>query len=132
MFPRLCLHGARCRGGAFLATAGSAEASEGRGNYRDYIIAPGDLSPAGFRAKARLVLGEMERRTGLLGAGWAGTTAVQGYTVHDIHLFFAEELLACGAARHGLTWQFCRPPVAGLDHEMDCRGVWREQVLPAG
>ena len=74
----------------------------------------------------------MERRMGLLGAGWAGTTAVQAYTVHDIHPFLAEELVARGAARHGLTWQFCRPPVVGLDYEMDCRGVWRERVLPAG
>jgi hypothetical protein len=70
---------------------------------------------------------------GLLGANWADTTAVQAYSVHDIYPVFAEELLvARGAARGGLTWQFCRPPVVGLDYEMDCRGVWREQVLPAG
>ena len=115
-----------------FAIAGSAEAPEGRGNYRDHIIAPGDLSPAGLRAKARWVLGEMERRIGLLGAGWAGTTAVQVYTLRDIHPFFAEELVARGATRDGLTWQFCRPPVVGLDYEMDCRGVWRERVLTAG
>ncbi len=116
-----------------FAVAGSAEAPEGKSNYRDYIIAPGDVSPAGLRAKARWVLGEMERRMGLLGAGWAGTTAVQVYSVHDIYPIFAEELLvARSAARQGLTWQFCRPPVVGLDYEMDCRGIWREQVLPAG
>ncbi len=113
--------------------AGSAEAPEGKTNYHDYIVAPGDLSPAGLSAKARWVLGEMERRMGLLGAGWAETTAVQAYTVRDIHPFFAEELLvARGAARNGLTWQFCHPPVVGLDYEMDCRSVWRERVLPAG
>ena len=115
-----------------FAVAGSAEAPEGGANYRDHVVAPGDPSPAGLRAKARWVLGEMERRMGLLGAGWAGTTAVQAYTVHDIQPFLAQELVARGAARHGLTWQFCRPPVVGLDYEMDCRGVWRERVLPAG
>jgi len=116
-----------------FAIAGSAEAPEGKANYHDYIIAPGDTSAAGLRTKARWVLGEMERRMGLLGAGWANTTAAQAYTVRDIHPFFAEELLvARGAARNGLTWQFCRPPVVGLDYEMDCRGVWRERVLPVG
>ena len=116
-----------------FAIAGSAEAPEGKANYHDYIIAPGDTSAAGLRTKARWVLGEMERRMGLLGAGWANTTAVQAYTVRDVHPFFAEELLvARGAARNGLTWQFCRPPVVGLDYEMDCRGVWRERVLPVG
>jgi hypothetical protein len=114
-----------------FAVAGSGEAPEGRGSYRDHTVALGDVSPAGLRMKARWVLGEMERRMGLLGAGWGGTTAVQAYTVHDIHPFLAEELVARGAARHGLTWQFCRPPVVDLDYEMDCRGVWRERVLPA-
>jgi len=52
--------------------------------------------------------------------------------VHDIHPLLAGELVARGAARHGLTGQYCRPPVVGLDYEMDCRGVWRERVLPAG
>jgi hypothetical protein len=115
-----------------FAVAGSAEAPEGRTNYRDHIIAPGDISPTGLQTKTRWVLGEMERRMGMLGAGWAATTAVQAYTIRDIHPFFAEELVARGAARHGVTWQFCRPPVVDLDYEMDCRGVWRERVLPAG
>ena len=114
-----------------FVVAGSGEAPEGHGSYRDHAVALGDLSPAGLRAKARWVLGEMERRMGGLGAGWADTTAVQAYTVHDIHPFLAEELVACGAARHGLTWQFCRPPVVDLEYEMDCRCVWRERVLPA-
>jgi len=34
------------------------------------------------------------------------------------------------AARHGLTWQFCRPPVIGLEYEMDCRAVAAERVIP--
>ena len=114
-----------------FAVAGSGEAPEGRGNYRDHTVALGDLSPAGIRTKARWVLGEMERRMGLLGAAWANTTAAQLYTVHDPHPFLAEEVVARGAARHGLTWHFCRPPVVDLEYEMDCRGIWRERVLPA-
>jgi hypothetical protein len=113
-----------------FAVAGSGEAKEGQGNYRDHTVAPGDTSPAGMRAKARHVLGEMERRMALLGFGWRDTTAAQAYTVFDIHPVLAEEVVRRGAARHGLTWHFCRPPVLGLDFEMDCRGVMTERVLP--
>jgi hypothetical protein len=43
--------------------------------------------------------------------------------------FFAEEIARRGAARHGLTWQYCRPPVVDLEFEMDCRGISRELVI---
>jgi hypothetical protein len=115
-----------------FVVAGSGEAAEGRGNYRDHAVALGDVSPAGLREKARWVLGEMERRMEALGGfGWADSTAAQVYTVHDIHPFLADELARRGAVRHGLTWQFCRPPVRDLEYEMDCRGVPLERVLPA-
>ena len=82
-----------------------------------------------MREKARFVLGEMERRLALLGTSWAATTATQVYTVHDLYPFLADEIVRRGAARSGLTWHFCRPPVRGLEFEMDCRGVRFEQVI---
>ncbi len=109
--------------------AGSGEAPEGHANYRDHIIAMGDTSAAGLRRKADWVLGEMERRMAALDGCWAMTTGVQVYTVHDLHPFLAEALVARGAARHGLTWQYCRPPVEGLEYEMDCRAVAVERVI---
>ena len=109
--------------------AGSGESTEGRGNYRDHTVAYRDLSVAGMRAKVRHVMGEMERRMTALGFGWADTTATQVYTVHDLFPHFAEEIVARGAARHGATWQFCRPPVVDLEFEVDCRGVMNELVL---
>ncbi len=111
--------------------AGSGEAPEGKGSYGDFIVARGDTSPAGMRRKAVAVLGEMERRLAAVGATWRDTTAVQLYTVHDIHPFLGEELVRRGAMRHGLTWHFCRPPVIELDYEMDCRGVALERMLGA-
>jgi hypothetical protein len=108
--------------------AGSGEAPEGKGSYGDYIVARGDVSSAGMRRKAQAVLGEMERRLAAVGATWRDTTAVQLYTVHDIHPFLGAELVRRGATRHGLTWHFCRPPVVELDYEMDCRGVAVERV----
>lgn len=113
-----------------FVVAGSGEAPEGRDSYGGHAIAPGDCSPEGLREKARWVLGEMERRMGALGFTWADTTGVQLYTVHDVHPFLGAEIVRRGAARHGLTWHFNRPPLVSLDYEMDCRGVARERVVP--
>jgi hypothetical protein len=109
--------------------AGSGEAEEGRGSYSERVVAPGDRSESGMRQKVRYVLGEMERRMKALGFAWENTGAVQAYTVYDIHPFMADEIAGRGAIPYGLTWQFCRPPVVGLDYEMDCRGVHVESVV---
>ena len=71
----------------------------------------------------------MENRMALLGGSWNAATNVQVYAVHEIHSFVADLLLARGAAAHGLTWHFARPPVVDLEYEMDCRRVMREVVI---
>ncbi|MGH7186726.1 MAG: 2-amino-5-chloromuconate deaminase CnbZ, partial [Pseudomonadota bacterium] len=109
--------------------AGSGEAAEGPGNYRERIVCLGDTSPAGLREKARWVLGAMEARLAALGLSWADVTATQVYTVHDLHPFLADEIAGRGAMPGGLTWQFARPPIQGLDYEMDVRGVSKEIVI---
>jgi hypothetical protein len=114
-----------------FVVAGSGEAPEGRGDYRDNMVAFGDVSPAGLRKKAQFVLAQMERRMAALGFDWTSTTATQVYSVHDIHPLLADELVRRGAMRHGLTWHFNRPPVQHLEFEMDCRAVASEIVLPA-
>lgn len=108
--------------------AGSGEVPEGRANYRDHIVAKGDVSAAGLLRKARWVLAEQERRLAALGFGWGEVTATQVYTVHDIHPFVASELVARGADAGGITWHYVRPPIVDLDYEMDCRGVAVERV----
>jgi hypothetical protein len=112
-----------------FVVAGSGEAPEGRGNYRDHIVRLGDISPEAIREKARFVLEEMERRMAALGFGWNDTTAAQLYTVHSIHAFLVDEIVRRGAARSGLTWHYNRPPVVDLEYEMDCRGVSIERVV---
>jgi hypothetical protein len=109
--------------------AGSGEAREGGASYRERTVRHGETTPDAMREKAHYVLGEMERRLAALGLGWADTTATQVYTVHDLHPFLADEIVRRGAARSGLTWHFARPPVRGLEYEMDCRGVGRERVV---
>ena len=106
-----------------FVVAGSGEAREGGASYRERTIRYGETSASAMREKAVFVLAEMERRLRLLGFSWAHTTATQVYTVHDLHSFLADEIVRRGAARGGLTWHFCRPPVQGLEYEMDCRGV---------
>jgi hypothetical protein len=112
-----------------FVVAGSGEAREGGGSYGETTVRPGETSADAMTEKARFVLGEMERRMGLLGFGWADTTATQVYTVFDLYPFLADEIVRRGAAASGLTWHFCRPPVRGLDYEMDCRGVAAERVV---
>jgi hypothetical protein len=106
-----------------FVVAGSGEAKEGGASYRERTVRYGETGADAMREKAVYVLGEMERRLKLLGLAWPHTTATQVYTVHDLHPFLADEIVRRGAARAGLTWHFCRPPVQGLDYEMDCRGI---------
>jgi hypothetical protein len=112
-------------GGSFVIS-GSGEAEEGLASYRERTIRFGDTSPAGMREKAKFVLNRMEQRMAVIGKAWRDATAVQLYTVFDPHPFIADEIVRRGAAEHGLTWHFARPPVQGLDYEMDCRAVTLE------
>ncbi|MCK6454118.1 MAG: hypothetical protein L6R19_25165 [Alphaproteobacteria bacterium] len=58
---------------------------------------------------------------------YVGTLADWG--VYDPYDHLADEIVRRGAAEHGLTWHFCRPPVDVLDYEMDLRGVPVERVV---
>ena len=110
-----------------FVVAGSGEWPEG-GKFPDDIVARGDLSPAGLTLKAQFVLRKMEDRLAGLGASWRETSAVQVYTVHDIHSILAVEILPRAGNGAGLTWHYCRPPIEELEYEMDVRGVGVERL----
>jgi hypothetical protein len=93
-------------------------AGSGEGPFRG-----GETDPDGMRKKAVYVLGQMEERMAALGKTWADTTATQVYTVHDLHSHMEDEIVRRGAALHGLAWHFARPPIEGLEYEIDCRSV---------
>jgi len=108
-----------------FVVAGSGEWPEG-GRFPDDIAARGDTSAAGMRSKAKLVLDTMERRMRVLGGfTWKDATAVQVYSAHALPI---DDI----AQRSGpaLQWNYCRPPIEGLDFEMDLRRVLREELLP--
>ena len=109
--------------------AGSCEAPETPGDYKDLVVAYQDVSPDGLLKKAKWVLDEMERRMKVLGFDWIDTTATHAYTIHNVHAFMASELARRGAVRHGLGWHLARPPVTDLEYEMDCRRILNERVL---
>lgn len=114
--------------GSFII-AGSAEAAEGAGSYRERIVRYGETSADAMREKVRHVLAEMERRMGSLGFSWRDAVSTQAYSVQDIGALIGPEIVARGAAAGGLCWHFARPPVVGLEYEMDVRGAAREITL---
>jgi hypothetical protein len=116
--------------GSFVI-AGSGEAGDGPTPYHERTVRYGETNPDAMLQKARFVVGRMEERMAVLGKGWADTTATQAYTVYDVHTSFADEIVRRGAARHGLVWHFARPPVVGLEYEMDCRSVPLEHNVVA-
>ena len=108
--------------------AGSGEARGGKGLYKERTVRHGETRPDALREKAVFVLDVMEGRLAEFGLTWKDTTATQVYTVYDLYPFLADEIVRRGAARHGLTWHFNRPPVCDLCYEMDCRGVAIERI----
>jgi hypothetical protein len=109
----------------------------GAGEMRDRtqggagIVRHGDTSPEAMRDKARFVMGVMQDRLRALGADWSRVTTIDVYTAQPIHGFLVEEILrpAGPAAIHGVRWFPSRPPIQGLEFEVDMRGVFRELVL---
>ncbi|MEM7404437.1 MAG: hypothetical protein AAF458_04050 [Pseudomonadota bacterium] len=115
-------------GGRDFLIAGSGEAREAPGLYSERIVRLGETDPGAMTEKARFVLGAMEQRMALLGYAWQDVSATQVYTVHDPFPFFADEIVSRGAAQHALSWFYARPPVVGLDYEMDVRSVSTERL----
>jgi hypothetical protein len=95
------------------------------------MIRHGDVSAEGMQEKVSFVLGLMEKRLAALGATWQQVTAVSVYTVQNIFPLLAPLLLPrLGPAKiHGLRWHFVRPPVQGMEFEMDLSGSRRMLVL---
>ena len=116
------------RRGSFII-AGGAEVRGGVEGYAARTVRYGDTSAEGLREKVRYVVELMEGRLKALGYGWADAIATNAYTVHDIGALIGPEIAARGAAAGGLTWHLARPPVQGLEFEMDVRRPARDIVL---
>lgn len=109
--------------------AGAVDLMEGDKDFRELIVALDQVDPAGIKKKASHVLRELERRMSLLGFDWSTTTGNNLYCVYDIFQALTDEIAVRGAAPAGLAWHLCRPPVSGLEFEMDTRSVSVERTV---
>ena len=124
-FHAFCYTVPSARTGSFVV-AGSGEWPEG-GKFPEDIVARGDISPAGMKHKCNWVLDTMECRMKGLGVDWKRATVIQLYTVHDIHPLTPQIQKRIHSS--SITRHYCRPPIEGLEFEMDVRGVSVERVL---
>ena len=108
--------------------SGAAETRPGTGALRDRVVAYGDLSDEGLQLKCNRVLDELESRMAALDVSWQSTSIVQVYTVANLHPLMAE-IARRGADRNGLLLHSLRPPIRGLDLEMDCQAVWANHLI---
>jgi len=104
----------------------------GAGDLRDQadlspaaIVRPGETSTEAMREKAATVLAVMEERLFGLGMAWADVGGVGVYTVQPLHPLLENTLHPSlhEATQCGIDWHYSRPPIAGLEFEMDLRGV---------
>ena len=116
------------RRGSFIV-AGGAEVRGGVEGYAARTVRHGETSADALREKVRFVVDLMENRLKALGFSWADAMSTQAYTVHDIGALTGPEIAARAAATGGLSWHLARPPVEGLEFEMEVRGAAREIVL---
>jgi hypothetical protein len=106
-----------------FVVSGGGDARPGSEPYKDRIIAYGDHSQSGLQLKVEFVIQEMEKRLKSLGFTWNDVACTQAYSVHNIGGLVESLLASRGFMRNGLSWYFARPPVMGLDFEMDLRGA---------
>jgi hypothetical protein len=117
-------------GAATFVMSGAAEMRQGADGKRE-LVAPGDTSAEGIRRKLECVVEALTGHLRELRVGWDLATTINLYTVHEVHHTLESTLLpALGtAARRGVTWHYARPPVTGLEVEIDAHAVRRELIL---
>jgi hypothetical protein len=109
--------------------AGAVDLMDGDKDIRDLIVALDQVDVAGIRKKAGHALKELDGRLSLLGFDWSMTTGNNLYCAHDIFLAVTDEIAVRGAALAGTTWHLCRPPISGLEFEVDTRSISVERTV---
>lgn len=114
-----------------FVVAGAGELPEGVLDAPS-IIRSGETTPDALREKASFVMGLMSSRLAGLGVSWSDVTEANVYTIHPFDSFLADVLLlpSGSMSTHGVRWHVTRPPVLGIEFEMDLRGVFHEFRIP--
>lgn len=100
-----------------------------KGNLsQDSVIRANETSVDAIQEKAAYVMSMMQARLTGLQVDWSGVTMVDIYTVHTLQPYLESTILAPmkTSALHGVHWFYSRPPISGLDFEMDMRGIRHE------
>lgn len=110
-----------------FVVAGAGETSGGSLSL-DTVVRPGETSAEAMRDKAACVMHTMLARLSALGVTVADVTVANVYTVREVQPYLADVILAGlgEAAVHGIHWYYTRPPITGVEFEMDVRGVRHE------
>ena len=98
----------------------------GVGDIRDdgSIIRSGETSEDAWREKIEYIAVALRQVVEQLGVAWSDATRLNFYGLQSLP---GSTLgLLGGATRHGITWYESVPPIAGLDAEIDVRGVYQE------
>ena len=113
-----------------FVVAGAGEMRD-RGVGVQGIVRHGETSPDAMREKAAHVMAIMQARLSGLAVDWSDVTAIDVYTAASFETFLDGTVLrpAGAAAIHGVRWFPSRPPIVGLEYEMDLRGVVSEIVV---
>jgi len=117
-------------GARSFVVAGAGELPDGSADPRD-IVRASETSEDAMAAKAEFVLGLVQDRMQGLGTTWSDVTITNIYTIHDVNALLATVVLPRigTAGTHGVTWHYARPPIIGLEYEMDVRGGTHESTL---
>ncbi|MFO0892933.1 MAG: hypothetical protein U0790_27815 [Isosphaeraceae bacterium] len=113
-----------------FVVSGAGELPEGVLAHES-IIRVGETSSEAMIAKASFVMDLMEDRLHGLGAEWLDVSDVDVYTVHPLERILPEVILKrIGVAGTlGIRWYFSRPPIVGIEFEMDLHGVTSRSQL---
>lgn len=121
---------ARANHRSFVIAGGADAVEVGPGTLQSRIVRFGETSVDAMREKVRFTVDLMEERLKALGFAWSDAMYTHAHTAQDIGAVVGSEIFKRGVAPGGLTWTYCRPPVQGLEYEMDVRNAARELVLP--
>lgn len=114
-----------------FVVAGAGELPEGSLEEAD-LVRGGNTSPEAIAEKARFVIGLMEDRLAGLGVSWGDASSINVYTVHGLDQPMRGLLwpaIGSEGSLRGATWVPSRPPIVGVEFEMDVRGVSMEMRI---
>jgi hypothetical protein len=121
------------RTGRTFVVSGVAEVPEGATDPKE-VVRAGETSFDALVEKANFVVDEVSARIGVLGTTWDSAAIVNLYSAHDLAFLFKRELLSKRniVPSGGLTWHDTKPPVLGLELEVDVRRYSQETMIANG